>query len=233
MRLHLNQASANFATQAIYIQYSRRNSLSTCVVVARNEEVRTFVAASLKSMGMDALLLSSLGDLTQTLKDNSVNGILLEVTIMVTGSQHDKQAALEVLEFFPNSKFKVADNAVRLLSQSFEGFVADCMKFKARPLRRVARKERVLAVYLSTDPSFDHAEKTVTVNLSPIGCFLYSPKDWKIGDRVWMRFPENEIVMSGIIRTWHPWGNNRLIPGIGIELDSSPQPAAEAFHDSA
>ena len=208
--------------------------MGTCVVVARKEEVRTFVAASLQSMGMDALLLASLGDLTQALKDNSVNGILLELTTMVTASPHDKQASQEVIEFFPNSKFKVADNAVRLLSQSFEGFVADCLRFKARPIRRLVRKERVLAVYLSTDPSFEHAEKTVTVNLAPIGCFIYSPKNWKIGDRVWMRFPENEIVMSGIIRTWHAWGNNRLIPGIGIELDGMPLlDVAEANGDSA
>jgi hypothetical protein len=172
-------------------------------------------------MGMDALLLASPADLTQALKDHSVNGVLLELTTLVTASQHDKQAVQDVVEFFPNAKFKVADNEVRVLSHSFDHFVAECLRFKARPLRRHVRKERVLAVYLSADATFDHAEKTVTANISEGGCFIYSPHAWKIGDRVWLRFPENNVALSGIVRTWHEWGNNRLIPGIGIQLDET------------
>lgn len=189
------------------------------MVVAKNEDTRAFVAASLQSKGVDALLLASLSDLTRTLQDNSVNGILLELTTLVTASQADKQVVQEVLEFFPNAKFKVADNDLRVLSHSLEDFVAECNRFKARPIRRCPRKERVLAVYLSADESFEHAEKAVTANISASGIFVYSPHDWNIGERVWLRFPENDVVLSGVIRTFHSWGNNRYIPGIGIKLD--------------
>jgi hypothetical protein len=184
-------------------------------------------------MGMDALLLASPAELTQALKDHPVNGILLELTTLVTASQHDKQAAQDVVEFFPNAKFKVADNEVRVLSHSFEHFVAECQRFKARPLRRHERKERVLAVYLSTDATFDRAEKTVTANISEGGCFIFSPHEWKIGDRVWLRFPENNVALSGVVRTWHEWGNNRIIPGIGIQLDEMLKPTFVQSSDEA
>lgn len=199
--------------------------MSTCVVVARNQETRGFVAASLQSMGMDVLSLASPGELVQILQDHSVNGILLELTTFVTATPAEKQAIQDVVDFFPNARFKVSDNEVRVLSQSFDTFVAECQQFKARPLRKHVRKERVLAVYLSADASFEHAEKTVTVNISAGGCFIYSPLEWHIGDRVWLRFPENSVALSGVIRTSHAWGNNRLIPGIGIQLDDLLNPA--------
>lgn len=189
------------------------------MVVSRNEDSRVFVGASLQSMGVDALLLASLAELTPILQANAVNGILLELTTLVTASQQDKQTVQEVLEFFPNAKFKFVENDLRVLSHTLEGFVAECQRFKARPIRKCARKERVLAVYLAADASFDHAEKVVTANISATGIFVYSPLEWKIGDRVWLRFPENDVMLSGEIRSFHAWGNNRFIPGVGIKLD--------------
>ncbi len=83
------------------------------------------------------------------------------------------------------------------------------------------RKVSYLAVYLSADESFEDAEKVVTTNISPSGCFVYSAREWEPGSRVWLIFFGDEAVVCGTVCSSLPWGNNKLLPGIGIRLDTS------------
>jgi hypothetical protein len=193
--------------------------VTTVLVVARSEETRTFVALSLKSRGVDALLLASLADLPIALLRTPVCGILLDLPTLVLASHEDKQAAQEPCEFYPFAKFKLVAGEIRVLSRTIDGFIAECQQFKPRTIRQYARRERVLAVYLSANDKFENPEKAVTLNISASGCFVYSVREWNLADRIWLNFPGNTVVLTGAVCTWHPWGNNRILPGIGIMLD--------------
>jgi hypothetical protein len=179
------------------------------------------MADMLKSLGIESTLLASLRELPETLQKIAVSGILLEVVTTLKASQLDREAVHELLELYPFARFKRDGDEVVVLGKerSLAGFVDECQQFKARTIRQKARTIRYLAVYLSAAPAFEDAEKVVTINVSDGGCFVYSVRDWGVGDRVWLRYPgDNEATTCGTVRSWQPWGNNKCIPGIGVKL---------------
>jgi hypothetical protein len=171
-------------------------------------------------------LLEALVELPVALLRTPVCGILLDLPTLVLASHEDKQGAQEPCEFYPFAKFKLVDGEIRVLSRTIDGFISECQQFKPRTIRQYARRERVLGVLLSANDKFENAEKAVTLNISISGCFVYSVREWNLGDHVWLRFPGNLVVLGGTVCTWHPWGNNRILPGIGIKLDELWDPAA-------
>lgn len=192
------------------------------VAVALIEDTRNAIAASLEALGMKVTLLASLGELQATLQEIPVSGILLDLITSTKASSLDKQATHELIQLYPQARFKIVGNDVLILGkeQSLERFVNDCRQFKPRIIRKSPRKIRHIAFLLSADDSFDDAEKVVTLNISDGGCFVYSTREWNVGDRVWLRFIDNDIEIRGTVRWWQPWGNNKMIPGIGIKLDA-------------
>jgi hypothetical protein len=177
-------------------------------------------------MGVDTILLDTLSELPHALLQTPVCGILLDLPTLVLASRVDKQAAQEPCEFYPFAKFKLVNGEIRVLSRTIDGFICECQQFKPRTTRQFARKERVLSVLLSGSGDFDAAEKTVTLNVSSCGCFVFSVREWDLGNHIWLKFPGNSTVKRGAVCTWHPWGNNRVLPGIGIMLDEMWDPAS-------
>jgi PilZ domain-containing protein len=196
----------------------------TCVVIAGSADVRSAMEAPLRSLGLDVKGLASLGELASTLKDVQVGGILLELATAIKASPEDKEAANELMRFYPFARFRVIGEEVKVLGEekSLEAFARQCGQFKPRGLRRETRENKHLAVYLSTDHLFDDAEEAVTINVSKGGCFVYSVREWRIGSSVWLRFLGDQVAISGNVCYWHAWGNNKVIPGIGIKFSAEP-----------
>jgi hypothetical protein len=195
--------------------------MKTCLVVALNKKTRNFVAFSLNSLDMDAVLLESLGEMRGTLETASVCGILLELGTFITASPRDKKETEELFELYPFAKFRLIENEVRILGDTLPGFVDKCRQLKPRPIRSGVREVKYLAVFLSADETFANAEKVVTTNISPGGCFVYSVRQWSVGSRVWLMFLDHQPVVCGTVCSSQPWGNNLHLPGIGIRLDTT------------
>ena len=191
-----------------------------CVVVALSEEVRTAVAAQLKSLGVDATLVASADELTAVLENIPACGILLEAITSIKASPHAKSAIQELSEFYLFGKFKLAEREVLILGkESLQSFVQECQQFNPRTLRKDTRQSAYLAVHLCADAKFEDAEKVVTTNVSDHGCLVYSIREWNAGDRVWLRFLGDDQDICGTVCSWRQWGNNKTMPGIGIKLD--------------
>ncbi|KAA6458614.1 PilZ domain-containing protein [Acidobacteria bacterium AB60] len=200
----------------------------TCVVIANHPGVRTAMEAALASLGLQVRALSGLGELPATLKDTPVGGILLELATAIKASQQEKEAANELMRFYPFARFRVVGEEVRVLGQekSLEAFARQCGQFTPRGVRRESRVNRNLAVYLARGSEFEDAEEAITINVSRGGCFVYSIREWKIGSVVWLRFLGDQVAISGTVCYWHAWGNNKVMPGIGIKF-IVPSPFAE------
>jgi len=192
------------------------------VVIALIDETRKVISDLLEALGMKVTLLASLGELQATLQEIPVSGILLDLITTTKASSLDKQSTHELIQLYPQVRFKIVGNDVLILGkeQSLERFVYDCRLFKPRTIRKSPRKIRHIAFILSADGTFDDAEKVVTLNISDGGCFVYSTREWNVGDRIWLRFVDNDAVIRGTVRWWQPWGNNKMIPGIGVKLDA-------------
>jgi hypothetical protein len=196
----------------------------TCVVIALDAEVRANVEAALKPHGLEARGIASLTELRAVVTSIPVGGILLELATSIKSSPLEKEASNELLGLFPFARFRLAGQEVSILGdeKSLEEFAQRCLRFKSRIVRRTHRESRYFAVYLSPDGQFEDAEKTVTINVGSGGCFAYSSREWKIGDRVWLRLHGEETVYSGSVCFMRSWGNNSAIPGIGLKFDVTP-----------
>jgi hypothetical protein len=192
----------------------------SCLVVAQSESTRSFLAAALKSIGMIALPLASLGELRKTLEEVSACGILVEMMSAVMASPQEKKDAKDLLELYPSAKFRISEERVLIVGETLEEFVSRCLAFNPRLTRKSVREQSYLAIHLSADAGFTDAERAVTLNVSESGYFVVTMGEWKIGDRVWLRFPDAGTTVGGTIRSYRPWGNNKTLPGIGIQIDA-------------
>jgi hypothetical protein len=175
---------------------------------------------------MEVTLLATLQELPAVLKTTPVSGILLEAITSVADPRQDTVAIHEMIDLYPFATFRVVDQEILVLgeAESLEGFVNQCRQFTPRVIRREIRTTVHLAVYLSADNTFEDAERAVTINVSDIGCFVYSIRNWTIGHRVWLRLLGDDVAIPGTVCSWQPWGNNKLLPGVGIELDADKVP---------
>jgi len=193
----------------------------TLVIIANSEEKQQILSAQVEAEGVGVIVLSTLAELPVLLKKVPVSGILLDLVTATKASSHEKETTNEVIQLFPYAKVKIVNNEVLILGRgvSLQQFVADCRSFKPRTIRKSERRIRYIAFLLSADSSFENYEKVVTLNIGDGGCFIYSASEWQVGDRVWLRFIDNDRVMTGVVCWWQPWGNNKKMPGIGIKFD--------------
>jgi hypothetical protein len=162
-----------------------------CVVVASSEDTRKLVADSLESLGMEATLLASLGELTATLRDVPMCGILLGLQTSIKASAEEKASTHDLIQLYPHAMFKLACNEILVLGKEhhLEEFVHGCRQFEPRTIRKSPRTIKHLAVYLSAEETLeDDTEEAVTLNISAGGSFVNSVREWSEGDRVWRDF---------------------------------------------
>lgn len=194
------------------------------VIVAKNEYSLRTIASAVQAEGMTTFTSRSLAELPAILRESPISGILLDLVTSAKSTAQEKQETNDLLQLYPYAKVKVMEAGVRMLgdSRSLQQFIADCRVFPARTIRKAKRQIQYISALLSADDGFSAAEKTVTLNISDEGSFVYSANDWKVGDRVWMRFTENDCIVRGTVRWLQPWGNNKRLPGIGIKFDFKP-----------
>jgi len=195
--------------------------MTTVVVVAKSEKTRRSIVKIVEMEGGSALGVASLAELLTVLEETPVSGIILDLITSTKASAQEKLETNEPIQLYPNIKVKVIEDQVNTLGKGMTlgQFVHDCQAFKPRSIRKSIRRERHIAFFLSRDNSFSAIEKVVTLNISDGGCFICSTSDWQVGERVWLRFIDNDCVMSGVVVWWQPWGNNKKMPGIGIRFD--------------
>lgn len=153
-------------------------------------------------------------------RDVPIGGILLELMTSIQSSPEEKEASNEFARVYPFARFRLVGRDIRILGEgnSLEAFAQRCRNFNPRTLRRDIRISRHLAVYLSRDPGFEDSEKAVTINVSEGGCFVYTSREWKIGDYVWLRLPAEEITIAATVCFWRAWGHKGT-PGIGVRFN--------------
>ena len=146
--------------------------------------------------------------------------------------REDKELAYGILEQFPlvQLKYDEKTGSIGALyygqsgeSLTLEAFInEECRTFKARRIRSSVRKDINFNVIISktNDFSDDGAERSITIDISRGGCFIYSTEKWKISDSVMFVIKElaDSRPVLGEVRWTKPWGEAMQIPGIGVKF---------------
>ena len=164
---------------------------------------------------------------------NPYQGVMIDLIPSMKASREEKGAAQEILDVFPLIQLKLENETgiIRTISfgsssgsDSLVNFINnECRIFTPRAIRLSVRKSINFTVVMSKEEHMNEKllERTVTMNASQGGCFLFSSQDWSNTADVWFIINElqDKSPIKGDVRWAVSWGNNMAIPGIGISFN--------------
>lgn len=208
-------------------------SIRLMLVATEGNAMQVYINA-IKLLGVQLDTASTFKELYNRLSEKAYNGILVDLKTKVKAPREEKELTDEVLDQFPVLQLKLGNEPG--LIQTFyygqtkkygtlEKFVnEECRAFKARTIRLSSRSKTHFNVILSKTGDFleKDIDRTITVNVSEGGCFIYSIDNWEINSNVRFAFKElddkNPIIGEVMWRVL--WGEKMQIPGIGLRFEN-------------
>jgi hypothetical protein len=182
--------------------------------------------------GVDAA--ASYGELVRMMRGTAYQGVVIDLVTSIKAPKEEKERAGQILEVFPvlQVRWDADSRTIRTIAAGKTldaGTLAEfinvhCEPFAPRTIRSDYRKPLNFNVLMYKDESRrdESPERTVTINVSKSGCFLFSSEDWTVGGNVRLTLNELEdkTPIAGIVRWSVKWGEAMAIPGIGAEFTS-------------
>nr|WP_203544873.1 PilZ domain-containing protein [Desulfovibrio sp. JC010] len=210
-------------------------------MVAAPGDNRGVYLRALQEFDIQCDVAESLHDVA--LKHNKVkySGFLIDIPTLLRSSAADKAEANLLSDNFPVMRlsYKAVEGIRCIPTGKFSGhgntldafFKESCLNFTARSLRGTKRANKVLNVLLNRDISIpkSHMEKSVALNFSAEGCFLYSVSKWKKGDTLWIAIMEldDKAPIKAEVQWVVPWGIKSQMPGLGVNFLSLSEEQAD------
>jgi hypothetical protein len=202
------------------------------ILVCKEGPAKLAYLKEAKSIGIEVDSVASFGELSKAMISTPYQGIMLDLITSLKSSREEKSASQKILDVYPlvQLKWESESNAIHTISLgnpasggSLAHFIAkECQPFKPRAIRVNPRRSINfnVAMYKQEDFNEDSVERTVTINASKGGCFLFSCRDWSAASEVWLVFNEltDKTPLCGEIRWYVQWGKTMTMPGIGISF---------------
>jgi hypothetical protein len=177
-------------------------------------------------------VVSSLRDVaTQTIKQ-PYNAIFIDTPVVVRASRYEKSLAEDALRSIPNTRLNLTPKTRKIqMSVSWEAknnshTPEEHLKYCCKnPHKIVLPRDRIqlnLNAMLSRSSTMESAERTVCIDFSPGGCFLFCVNDEiTVQSSVWislLNLNDPSPILSNVC--WkREWGLTNEVPGIGIRFD--------------
>jgi Tfp pilus assembly protein PilZ len=204
------------------------------ILVCREGEARDAYLKEAKTIGreVDINVVSTFGELYKSMIGNQYQGILIDLVTSMKASKEEKGEAQEILEVYPvvQLRWENEAKAIRTFSvgnksssSSLSEFImTECEAFTARTVRLNSRKSITFNVKMSKNEVLyeKFLEYTVTINASKGGFFLFSTRQWKPSENVWLIVNElqDKTPIVGNVCWNVVWGKAMKMPGIGISF---------------
>ncbi len=184
--------------------------------------------------GLEVLIdiVSTYQELLDSAINNPYNGMMIDVPTKLKALSMDKESASNIFNLFPILQliYNEKSGQIRTISsgqsnsiETFKEFIDKrCNSSKARTIRSDRRKAVVFNVILSKckEVSYADDEKTVIMNISKKGCFIFSNHKWETGSDAWFIIKEltDQTPIRGEVKWKIDWGQKMSVPGIGIQF---------------
>lgn len=199
------------------------------LVCADTKEKKTYLDA-LESLDVSVDAVTSFKTLENVLLENPYHGVMVDMKTKIKAMKNEKELAYQILNKYPVVQLKLDDETgkIKTLSDgksrhddSLEEFIeSDCRNFEARAIRSSPRTGYHFNIMLCKTDDFSerHSDRSITINISKSGCFIFSCMEWELNQQVSFRFTdlEDNTPIQGEVRWFKPWGRSVGIPGIGV-----------------
>jgi len=211
------------------------------LLAVADEERRLIYEAFVKKERAICHTVSSLRDVANQAARQPYNAIFLDMSLIVKASRYEKSLVEDALHALPNARLNVTAKTrkIRMLvswdDQEGARTPEEHLRFCCEQHPQVApicnRVPLNLNATLSRTPDMSGAERTVCIDFSPGGCFLFCVND-EITTRstVWVRLValSDPAPIASTVCWKREWGMTSEMPGIGIRFDEmTPDQQAE------
>lgn len=203
------------------------------ILYCKETSTREIYINELEHLAANYKVADTFSELKEMVKQNRYNGILVDVGTIMRAPKKDRLNFQRLKDLFPvvQLNWNKLEKSIGTLfygkssdSDDLESFISrECIPFKPRSIRKEDRRRICLNTIISRETSFKKdVERTVTIDLSKTGCFIYSASNWIIAEKVWFMFKEVGLKtpIKGRIRRIIPWGKSMSLPGIGISFEN-------------
>lgn len=203
------------------------------LLVAQPGESRRCYEEAIHRTGAKVDTVAAIDTFYEAVTHFAYNGLVVDIPTKIRAMSDHKDLVYNILDRFPVIQVNRdrRSGCVRALLHGhhertgpLELLIREaCWYSPPRKLRMEERKPLHYNVLLSTTPHFDPGTliRTVTMDVSHNGCFLFSTGRFQVGGRIWIRIMDlyDKAPIRCVIRNKRKWGQAMVIPGIGVEFD--------------
>ncbi len=171
-------------------------------LVSPEGELRDIYARAIKALDVRYDVVTTFKELYYAMEKVPYNGILIDLASKMKAPRDDLGLVENVLGHFPVLYLKWEEHT-----------------------RQISTEKRIgihFCILLSRDSAFreGNVERTITINVSAGGCFIFTNQEWDIRSRVWIvvKGISDETPIIGDVRWFFRWGGCKQNPGIGIKF---------------
>jgi hypothetical protein len=200
------------------------------LLIARDAKERNVYESAFRALDVKVTAVPSLKGLSEEVKALFLNGVAMDMSTKIMALKKDREFIYTTLRKFPVAHLTLGKETgkIRLFypgqppGATLKDFIdRECRTFTPRRLAHHIRKELHFNVLLSRHPEMKDCEKTVTVDVSEGGCFIFSAQEWMRGDKVWLDMLElsHHDPIGARVKRCVRWGEAMQVPGIGLQFE--------------
>ena len=199
------------------------------LLIAQAGDVREKCRRALADLGAEVVCTEAFKLLDERSSQLEYNGVVVDLQTKIRALKEDRENVYRLLGQFPIAQVLLdqktgdirAHFASHLPGVTLGKFVKnECAQFAPRKFRLHIRKRIHYNVILGKTERFeeDLSERSVTIDVSIGGCFVYSVREWKMDMDAWLTIKElkDPTPIRGVVRRAVAWGERKQIPGVGI-----------------
>lgn len=184
---------------------------------------------ALSACGIQVFVTSSFFALSEEICSHTFHGLFLDIPTKMKAIKENKAYVYRLVERFPVSHLQMDAGSREIRCFHFNrkyghtllDFInTQCRAFIPQKIWVDARTEIHLPVLVYKHRDDKRPERSITIDLSLGGCFIFSSRRWKEGQHIWVRFKDvsDALPIHACINTVVQWGKPRQIPGIGVQF---------------
>ncbi len=219
------------------------DSHARILLIVQKEAARERYHHAIRLTGARVDTVASIEAFQGAVTHSAYNGIVIDIPTKIQAMNRHKDLVSSILDRFPVIQVNQEKESGRIRALLYgqhtrhgelEELIREaCLSRPPRRFRATRRHPIHFNLLLARSRRFEagETERTVTLNVSPDGCFIFTTARYQQGQQVWIRIMElydKTPMACGVIHK-RKWGAEMAIPGIGVCFQSIKEAQARAL----